>query len=322
MRVKTPPFDNMHILCGRGQQKYNCSGNKVLRQLVASHLQQYMTKSSLRTAKTKIVDTVTTKLFDMGMVFIAMKDGGGGHCWTTLNYADARKKVAHRFRDAARQVISGDQDDHISQQGTTSASLGFDSQDTASAVVSFALDADGLANTVNPPATTTATTTSSLHQQAKQVRSKVPVDVVIDAKHGYVIDVVSSQSTTIGAPFATNVMSLDETLSCSNGLGLLVCSTSTSADWNSSRLLTKRNLLHHELQVLVEHSANGEDIEGHHETLNHLPYQHVHKVGQDDDDNITLSGVDSLEDLEMVFRNTCQGDFWDVNTSVDLFASG
>ena len=149
MRVKTPPFDNMHILCGRGQQKYNCSGNKVLRQLVASHLQQYMTKSSLRTAKTKIVDTVTTKLFDMGMVFIAMKDGGGGHCWTTLNYADARKKVAHRFRDAARQVISGDQDDLISQQGTTSASLGFDSQDTASAVVSFAVDTDGLANTVS-----------------------------------------------------------------------------------------------------------------------------------------------------------------------------
>ena len=112
--IKVSRFDNKYIICGRGQQKYNSDGNKILRKVVASNLAIYNDKSTARNAKSKLVDKVTAQIFNMGMAFVKMtKDGD---IWEELSYEDARNKVAHRFRDAARRVNSGE--DELPSQST------------------------------------------------------------------------------------------------------------------------------------------------------------------------------------------------------------
>lgn len=100
-------FNDNHIVCGRGQQKYNSKGNKTLRNLVANHLSIYIDDNTSRSAKSKLVDKATKEIFRMGMTFVKM-DEDDKDCWVTLSFAQARTKVAHRFRDAARRVYSGD----------------------------------------------------------------------------------------------------------------------------------------------------------------------------------------------------------------------
>jgi hypothetical protein len=257
-----------------------------------------MAKSTLRNAKTKIVDAVTKRLFDKGMVFISMpsKTGSG---WTKLSYADARKKVAHRFRDASRQVNTGDQGALASPQGITTEFRPFDFKDTVS-VVSFNDDIDDEdANNVYPPSVTAFTSSFvgcgvSRHQQqeTKQVISRVLPDV--DAKRSDVITSASSLHHTIGGP--TYALSPAAILSHSNGVGTLAPSSTSS-------LLLRRNLLFYQAQVLDEDSGNGELIDGHEDMFNHLLNQQVHEFDYDDD--LTLSGIESPEELEIISRDSC-----------------
>lgn len=100
-------FNENYIVCGRGQRKYNSKGNKTLRKLVADHLSIYIDGNTSRSAKSKLVDKATKEIFGMGMTFVKM-DEDAKDCWLTLSFAQARTKVAHRFRDAARRIYSGD----------------------------------------------------------------------------------------------------------------------------------------------------------------------------------------------------------------------
>lgn len=102
VHVESPVIDN-YIVCGRGQSKYNSTGNKKLRNLVASHLSVYIDKGTTRTEKSKLVDKVTREIFVLGMVFVKRNKKS----WEHLSYPEARAKVGHRFRDAARRIYSG-----------------------------------------------------------------------------------------------------------------------------------------------------------------------------------------------------------------------
>lgn len=99
-------FSDNYIVCGRGQRKYNSIGNKTLRSKVAEHLSVYIDRSTSRSEKSKLVDKTTKEIFAMGMIFV--KESKNAKDWVTLSHAEARAKVAHRFRDAARRIYSGD----------------------------------------------------------------------------------------------------------------------------------------------------------------------------------------------------------------------
>lgn len=105
MSINFKDIANNYIVCGRGQRKYNSNGNKTLRNLVSTHLATYMSKVTKRSDKTKLVERVTREILGMNMVFV--KWNGESGSWDHLTYGDARAKVAHRFRDAARRVYSG-----------------------------------------------------------------------------------------------------------------------------------------------------------------------------------------------------------------------
>ena len=98
-----------YIVCGRGQNKYNGDGNKKLRRLVASLLHIYMDTKTNRTAKSELVNGVTEQLIAMGMKFVKLSGviGSKDYGWVELPYEEARNKIAHRFRDAARSIYSG-----------------------------------------------------------------------------------------------------------------------------------------------------------------------------------------------------------------------
>jgi hypothetical protein len=98
-----------YIICGRGQNKYNGDGNKRLRRLVASLLHIYMDTKTNRTAKSELVNGVTEQLIAMGMKFVKLSGviGSKDYGWVELPYVEARNKIAHRFRDAARRIHSG-----------------------------------------------------------------------------------------------------------------------------------------------------------------------------------------------------------------------
>jgi hypothetical protein len=107
--------EHKHIVCGRGSKKYNSKGNKTLRNLVGSHLALYIDETTTRSEKSKLVEKVCKQLIAAGMVFVKkISSGGRGRqgdaicIWEELSYAQARAKVAHRFRDAARRVYAGE----------------------------------------------------------------------------------------------------------------------------------------------------------------------------------------------------------------------
>jgi hypothetical protein len=88
-----------YIICGRGKSSYNCEGNKVFRQSVGKHMKSYMTFQT-RAKKSHLILRVAEELRNLGMIFMAISDDG--ITLKELSPAEARKKVAHRFRDAAR----------------------------------------------------------------------------------------------------------------------------------------------------------------------------------------------------------------------------
>jgi hypothetical protein len=95
-------LDINHIVCGRGQSNYNNEGNRIYRQVVASRLSSYMDKCTRRRAKTMLVNETTQKLIQMKMVFV--KRSKSDRRWVTLTPDQARKKVAHLFRDGSRKA--------------------------------------------------------------------------------------------------------------------------------------------------------------------------------------------------------------------------
>jgi hypothetical protein len=52
-------------------------------------------EASSKDRKTEVVDRKTNEIFDKGMHFVEKKDG----VWRKLTKEEARKKVAHRFRE-------------------------------------------------------------------------------------------------------------------------------------------------------------------------------------------------------------------------------
>jgi hypothetical protein len=95
-----------HILCGRGNCKYNCEGNKVFRRIIHNHLSLYI--RSTRSKKTQLIKRVTEELRILGMIFMTVSDDG--ETLEELSLSEARKKVAHRFRDAVRTANHFDTD--------------------------------------------------------------------------------------------------------------------------------------------------------------------------------------------------------------------
>jgi hypothetical protein len=106
-----------YIVCGRGQCKYNCEGNKVFRLIIARHLKDYMMFAT-RSKKSELIKRVTEELRNLGMIFMATT--GNGMTLEELSPGEARKKVAHRFRDAARAAKQFDTHDMYSATGKTS----------------------------------------------------------------------------------------------------------------------------------------------------------------------------------------------------------
>ena len=90
-----------YIICGRGQCNYNCEGNKVFRRSVEMHLKSYMNFTT-RAKKSDLILRVAEELRNLGMTFMAISDDG--ITLKELSIAEARKKLAHRFRDAARSA--------------------------------------------------------------------------------------------------------------------------------------------------------------------------------------------------------------------------
>jgi len=88
-----------YIICGRGKCNYNCEGNTVFRQRVAKYLKSYMNLTT-RAMKSDLILHVSEELQNLGMTFMTINDDG--ITLKELSPVEARKKVAHRFRDAAR----------------------------------------------------------------------------------------------------------------------------------------------------------------------------------------------------------------------------
>jgi hypothetical protein len=101
MSIINSKLSNKYIICGRGQCNYNSEGNKVFRKLVATHLKSYMTKLATRKIKSSIIRSVTNQLISSGMIFLTLAIDG--ITLVEISSTEARKKVAHRFRDAARE---------------------------------------------------------------------------------------------------------------------------------------------------------------------------------------------------------------------------
>jgi hypothetical protein len=96
--------DSNHILCGRGNSIYNSEGNKIFRRIIERHLCNYI--NSTRSKKTELIKRVSEELQNLGMIFMAVNDEG--EQLQELPTSEARKKVAHRFRDAVRTVKHDD----------------------------------------------------------------------------------------------------------------------------------------------------------------------------------------------------------------------
>ena len=92
-----------YIVCGRGRCRYNCEGNKVFRRLVATNLASYI-HFATRAKKSDLIQRVIDDLRNLGMIFVSATDDG--ITFEELAPEEARKKVAHRFRDAARRAKS------------------------------------------------------------------------------------------------------------------------------------------------------------------------------------------------------------------------
>jgi DNA-binding protein H-NS len=90
--------DSNHIICGRGNRKYNCEGNKVFRRIIERHLSHYI--NATRSKKSELIKRVTEELQNLGMIFMAITNDGV--TLEELSPIQARKKVAHRFRDTVR----------------------------------------------------------------------------------------------------------------------------------------------------------------------------------------------------------------------------
>jgi hypothetical protein len=92
-----------YIICGRGRCNYNCLGNIVFRQSVAKHVKSYMNFKT-RTKKSRLILLVIEELRNIGMTFMVISDDG--ITLKELSPSEARKKVAHRFRDAVRESMT------------------------------------------------------------------------------------------------------------------------------------------------------------------------------------------------------------------------
>jgi hypothetical protein len=90
-----------YIICGRGQCKYDCEGNKVFRRSVAKHVNSYISFET-RAKKSSLIQGVVEELRSLGMVFMIISDDGIS--MKELSPAEVRRKVGHRFRDAVRAV--------------------------------------------------------------------------------------------------------------------------------------------------------------------------------------------------------------------------
>ncbi|KAI2508339.1 hypothetical protein MHU86_6144 [Fragilaria crotonensis] len=95
-------LDRNHIVCGRGFGNWNHAGNRAFRRVVKSRLAQYMDERTTRTAKTRLVADTLQDLLEMNMVFVTRTNDDGD--LVTLSIHQARAKVAHMFRDFARQA--------------------------------------------------------------------------------------------------------------------------------------------------------------------------------------------------------------------------
>jgi hypothetical protein len=90
-----------YIVCGRGKWSYNCEGNKVFRRSIERHLNSYINFET-RAKKSDLILRVTEELRSLGIIFIIIADGG--ITLKELSPSEARNKVAHRFRDAAKNA--------------------------------------------------------------------------------------------------------------------------------------------------------------------------------------------------------------------------
>jgi hypothetical protein len=96
-------ISSKYILCGRGRFRYNCEGNKVFRQLVATNLASYV-HFATRSKKSSLIKRVIEDLQNLGLTFVAMSQDGT--TYEELTPQETRKKVAHRFRDALKKAKS------------------------------------------------------------------------------------------------------------------------------------------------------------------------------------------------------------------------
>ena len=269
-------IDRNYIVCGRGQRNYNNDGNKVARHVVATRLAEYMDESSGRNDKTKLVNTTTRWLLEMNMVFVKRSDDD--RHWVKLCDAISRSKVGHLFRDASRQARRCKVRKSASSPARviTTASCSDETCSVSSVcspddATSVLTDSD---SSFNEKIVSLETIAPILAQPECAIfcqQSKNPKDVAYAG-------IQRSHVPTQGAcPGAMEKGFIKDEL-------LLLAAT--------------RNRIPHEVELLFDGSPNVIYLGDHMESKHGLTSPLLH-----DDDLCTLSAVEDVEDLGMLFAS-------------------
>ena len=302
--IKISCFDNKYVICGRGQQKYNSDGNKILRKVVASNLAIYNDKSTARNAKSKLVDKVTAQIFNMGMAFVKMtKDGD---IWEELSYEDARNKVAHRFRDAARRVNSGE--DELPSQSTHFPGSESDGSASVLSSVSFS-DKDPVRMPSHEAPTKRNNTTTRGKHHLRVVPISAPSAVFPSSKKKNSIKETFKNNKTLAVASSENVenhnarkLSITELSSIKNELDTLI-----STSYGNNSLM--RKLFYYQQEILFDSPNAGFIDDEMLEQMSGMTFQLDHDGEQD----VALAGInpflETMEELEETLTSCSGFDF-------------
>ena len=294
-------LDDKHIVCGRGQRNYNNEGNRICRRLVERRLAQYMDQTTGRTAKTKLVDETTRKLFKMNMIFVTRTNDKRG--WVRLSNGKARTKVAHLFRDASRQLRRcRGVESNASNAGVTPAATDSDECWSLSSIFSsddetnIAAQSDSEFND-DAVASRTTTSDSAFDDEVSLIASIGASGArsgdILSSQQQHVLDVVDSPDSM--GPQGSLTIKYFDAMECALDKLLIHSSTHNSL---------KRNHIMHELERLCADSPNAVFLGDH---ANGKFGRRLLTV--EDNEAWSLSGVEHVDDLCTLIADCCDYEF-------------